>query len=180
MNTDKAELLEKALTFDTTSHPDWRGDEGKCWVDLESGKITIVGWMSDMGSRINTYRLVVQSKQRSSKSGVTQWIELLGWSDSNQEINQKVFGTIIEDALDVMLQVVQGVNKSVTVLAASVANLCSVKRASPYFGQPDQNGVFDSFPEPKKRTPPKGRPVTARCITTSLIQTPPEEVSSKT
>lgn len=160
MDTGKAELLEAALTFDTSDYPKWQGDVGKCWVSCEDETITVVGWRTDMGTAINSYRLVVQSKERKSKLGVKKWIELIGWDDSGKEIKKKVFGTSVNDAVDVMLQMTANGVTEVKGLAAAVANLCTVARAEPSFGLPDVNGEYEKYPEPKVRTPPAGRPVT--------------------
>jgi hypothetical protein len=101
---------------------------------------------------------VVQYKQRATKTGITQWIELIGYDDSNKEIKKKVYGTSMADALDVMLKMTLIDTQSVNTLAAAVANLCTVKRSDLHFGQPDTEGRHDNFPEPEKRTPPIGRP----------------------
>jgi hypothetical protein len=130
LDRNKADFLERTLTFDTTSHPFWRGMEGKCWVNIESQKITIVGWMSDMGAAINNYRLVVQYKKRAKKSGITQWIELVGFDDSGKGISKKVYGTSMAGALDAMFQIAQNGATSVNEYAAVVASLCTVHRSN--------------------------------------------------
>lgn len=161
--SEKAELLEELLTFDKTEPPNWRGDEGKCWVDLEKEELTIVGWLSDMGARVNSYRLVVQNKTRKNKSGVKSWIEVIGWNDTGTKINEKAFGSSFADAIDVLLQFVQihgATNCSAASMAKVVANLCTVKRSDPYFGQPSTNGEFSTLIfSPAERTSQKGRPV---------------------
>ena len=150
---EKAELLEKLLTFDKADYPDWCGDEGNCWVDLEKEEITIVGWLSNMGSQVNSYRLVVQNKTRKNKSGVKSWIEATGWDDRGKEINRKALGSSVFDVVDVLLQYAQKGGRSVDAMAQVVANLCTAKRQEPYFGT--QGLIFN----PEKRTPQKGRPV---------------------
>lgn len=159
---EKAELLEELLTFDKTEYPDWHGNESKCWVDLEKEEITVVGWLSNMGSRVNSYRLVVQNKTRKNKSGVKSWIEATGWDDAGTKINEKAFGSSVADAVDVLLQFVQeqGTNCSASSMAGVVANLCTVKRSDPYFSQPYTDGTWPGLIfSPQQRTPQKGRPV---------------------
>nr|WP_315466148.1 hypothetical protein [uncultured Rhodoferax sp.] len=157
---EQAELLEELLTFDKTDYPHWRGDVGKCWVDVEKEEITIVGWYSDMGAKTNSYRLIVQYKTRNNKSGAKSWIEATGWDDNGKEIKEKVFGSSFADAVDVLLQYAQEGGRGVRAMATVVANQCTVKRNDPNFGQPTPSGEFPELIfSPTKPTPQKGRPI---------------------
>ncbi|WP_139313422.1 hypothetical protein [Rhodoferax antarcticus] len=156
MDVAVAKILEDALTFNNCDHPDWRGDVGKCWVDCENEIVTIVGWLSDQGSDVNNYRLVLQYKQRQVKNELIVWLDLSGFDDSGNPIEKKVLGVSIDDAIDVMIQLTEKGTDAVRTLAAAVESLSSLGRSrDPY------SGVNDDFPTPRKRTPLVSQQATA-------------------
>lgn len=140
INIEKSESLKKFLTFDTTEHPRWVGDVGKCFVDRETETVTIVGWREEMGSQVNNYRLVVRPKQNKTK----HWISLVGYTDTAKPIGLKVSGISMDEALSRMLKVAANGCFAVAALAQRVV-------------EPDPD-YLDS--EPQLNSQPVGRPLT--------------------
>jgi hypothetical protein len=114
MEMEKAELLKRILTFDTTEPPRWVGDVGKCFVDAETETVTIVGWREEMGSPINNYRLVVKPKP--------DGVSLVGYSDTSKPIKFKVLGISMDEALSRMLRAAENGSVAAAALAQTVVD----------------------------------------------------------
>jgi len=132
MDIEKVSRLQKILTFDTADYPRWAGDEGKCFVENEEEeKITIVGWKSEMGSSTNNYRLVIQKKESKLKN----WISLIGFTDTNKNINLKIYDIGMDDILNRILEAAESGCTSVSGLAYSCSNQSDLK-STQHVGRP--------------------------------------------